>query len=123
MNPDSLSREEDDSSASANPPAEAPIRAVADADPQKIVHFVTTIKNAEQQVGEHILRALQHTDTVAVLTTVGIGPDGAQNIISAALSPARLAQVNDLLQNAQQERELDETCFGFHCLVEPKPRS
>lgn len=119
MNREPDSPQQSDRPASGKPPA-APIQAVPNADPQRIVHFVTTIKNAEQQVGEHILQSLQHADTVAVLTTVGVGPDGSQMIVSAALSPAKLAQVNEILQSAQQERAGEEPCFGFHCLIEPK---
>ncbi len=96
------------------------IRATNDVDPNQLTHFVTTIKNAEQQVGEHIIKALQHGDTVAVLTTVIVGPDGTQRIVSAALDPRRLTQVNEILRSAQQEREEQEPCFGFHCLVKPK---
>lgn len=89
-------------------------------DREKIAQFVTTIKNAEQQIGEHIVTALQHADTVAVLTTVVIGPDGQQRVVSAALNPARLQQVQEILTAAEQEREEEEPCIGFHCLVKPK---
>ncbi len=99
---------------------EPSLQATNDVDPKQLQHFVTRIKNAEQQVGEHILRALQHDDTVAVLTTVMIGADGSQQIVSAALDPDRMAQVNEILQTAQQQREPQEPCFGFHCLVKPK---
>ncbi len=98
----------------------AEIRATNDVDPNQLKHFVTTIKNAEQQVGEHIIKALQHGDTVAVLTTVMVGPDGVQRIVSAALDPKRMAQVNEILQSAAKERESQEPCFGFHCLIKPK---
>ena len=47
-----------------------PPQATNNVDPKQMVQFVTTIKNAEQQVGEHIIRALQHPKTVAVVTTV-----------------------------------------------------
>ncbi|WP_372716782.1 hypothetical protein [Novipirellula sp.] len=91
-----------------------------DVDSQQMAQFVTTIKNAEQQVGEHIITALQHEDTVAVITTVVIGDDGQQRVVSAALNPARLQQVQELLQAASDEREDEEPCVGFHCLVKPK---
>ncbi len=91
-------------------------------DREKIAQFVTTIKNAEQQIGEHIVTALQHADTVAVLTTVVIGPDGQQRVVSAALNPARLQQVQEILTAAEQEREEEEPCVGFHCLVKPKSK-
>jgi len=101
-------------------PGAALIQVTNEVDPKQILHFVTTIKNAEQQVGEHILKALQYGNTVAVLTTVVLGPDGTQRIVSAALDPARMSQVNEILQAAQRERQEQEPCFGFHCLVKPK---
>ena len=90
-------------------------------DNDKISQFVTTIKNAEQQVGEHIIGALQHEDTVAVITTVMMGPDGEQRVVSAALNPLRMQQVQEILEAAVVEREEEEPCVGFHCLVKAKP--
>ena len=89
-------------------------------DQKQIAQFVTEIKNAEQQVGEHIISALQHQDTVAVITTVMMGPDGQQRVVSAALNPERMQQVQEILQAATKEREPEEPCVGFHCLVKPK---
>ena len=94
--------------------------AVKNADPVQIARFVTTIKNAEQQIGEHIVAALQHADPVAVLTTVVVGPGGEQHLVSAARNPSKMAEINQLLQSAIDEREDEELCFGFHCLVKPK---
>ena len=91
-------------------------------DSNQIAQFVTTIKNAEQQVGEHIIAALQHPDTVAVITTVAMGPDGQQRVISAALNPDRMQQVQEILKTAEDEREDEEPCVGFHCLVKPKQK-
>lgn len=89
-------------------------------DSKQLQHFVTTIKTAEQQVGENIINALQHDGTVAVLTTVVMGPDGQQRVVSAALKPDVMSQVQSLLSQAQVEREEEETCVGFHCLIKPK---
>lgn len=89
-------------------------------DKGKIAQFVTTIRNAEEQVGQHIIAALQHEETVAVLTTVAVGPDGQQRVISAALDPDRMKQVQEILTQAEEEREDEEPCVGFHCLVKPK---
>ena len=89
-------------------------------DKKQMAQFVTTIKNAEQQVGEHIIRALGHTDTVAVITTVVTGQNGQQHVVSASLNPDRMKQVQDLLQAATEEREDEEPCVGFHCLVNPR---
>ena len=89
-------------------------------DQRQLQHFVTTIKSAEQQVGENIIQALQHDGTVAVLTTVVVGPDGQQRVVSAALDPKLMSQVQALIMKAQEEREEEEPCVGFHCLIKPK---
>ena len=86
----------------------------------QVARFVSKIKNLDLQIGEHVLAALQHPDTVAVLTTIVIGPSGEQHIVSASLSPQRMSQVNELLEEAQQERVEDEVCYGFHCFIKPK---
>jgi len=82
-----------------------------------------TVKNAEQQVGEHIIGALQYPDTVAVLTTVVATPDGQQRVISAALNAARMQQVQEILNAAVQERDEEDPCVGFHCLVKPREQA
>ncbi len=119
--PDSPDSEENpvDDPAPVMPP-QTPIATTSAKDRAEIAHFVTTIKNAEQQVGEHIIQALQHADTVAVLTTVALGPDGQQRVISASLDPKRMQQVQEILREAGEEREEEEPCIGFHCLVKPK---
>ncbi len=94
-----------------------------DVDGKQMAQFVTTIRNAEEQVGQHIIQALQHDDTVAVITTVAVGPDGNQRVISAALNPDRMKQVQEILTQAEEEREDEEPCVGFHCLVKPKNAS
>ena len=105
---------------SASTSHENQVRPADEVDNQQIAQFVTTIRNAEAQVGEHVIRALQHADTVAVLTTVAIGPDGQQRVISAALNPERMQQVQEILKSAEDERIDEEPCVGFHCLVKPK---
>lgn len=91
-------------------------------DPKQIQHFVTTIKSAEAQVGANILSALQHDDTVGVLTVVVMGPDGRQQVVSAALNPDMMDQVRATLAKAAEEREEEEPCIGFHCFVKPKSK-
>ena len=86
-------------------------------DASQIRHFVTQIKSAEHQVGEHILVALQDPGTVAVLTAVLVGPDGTQRIVSAALNPDLLQQVQEIMQVAQETRDEEVPCVGFHCLL------
>ena len=89
-------------------------------DTSQIAHFVMTIKNAEQQVGEHIIGALQYPDTVAVITTVAMTADGQQRVVSAALNAERMQQVQEILNAAGLEREEEDPCVGFHCLVKPR---
>lgn len=107
---------------SENEPVEKTSATVSqNATSQQVAQFVSRIKNIEQQVGEHVVQALQHADTVAVLTTIVVGPSGDQHIVSAALSPTKMAQINQLLQEAVEERIDDEICLGFHCLLKAKP--
>jgi len=89
-------------------------------DTTQLKQFVTTIKNAEQQVGEHVIASLQQPNTVAILTTVVMGADGQQRIVSVGLNDERLAEVQKLLQQAAEQREPEEPCVGFHCMVKPK---
>ena len=96
------------------------VQAADQADQNQITQFITTIRNAEEQVGEHIVRALQHMDTVAVITTLAVGPDGKQRVISAALNAERMQQVQEILSSAEEERIEEEPCVGFHCLMKPK---
>ena len=89
-------------------------------DPSAIRHLVTQIKSAEHQIGEHILTALQDDGTVAVLTAVVAGTDGSQQIVSAALDPDMLSEVQKILHNAEKKRKDETPCVGFHCLLKQK---
>jgi hypothetical protein len=89
-------------------------------DRQQLRQFVTTIRNAEQQVGEHIIQALSSEGTVAVLTMVTGNQNGQQQIVSAAIGPEMMIQIRDLLSSAEKQRQVDEPCLGYHCLVRPK---
>ncbi|MEM7475945.1 MAG: hypothetical protein AAF483_13210 [Planctomycetota bacterium] len=103
-----------------DPGQDSPADGAVNLSEQQMVQFVTSIKNPVQQMGEHVLGALQQPNTVAVLTTVVTGPGGEKHIVSAALNPEQVAQVNALLQSASTEREDEEICMGFHCMVKPK---
>jgi hypothetical protein len=98
----------------------SPLGNSTDRNEKQVARFVSKVKNLDQQIGEHVLAALQHPDTVAVLTTVVFGPSGEQHIVSASLNPEKMSQVNELLDEAQRERVEDEVCYGFHCLIKPK---
>ena len=89
-------------------------------DPAQIRQFVTTIKSAEQQVGEHVIRGLQDGDTVAVLTTVVVDPQGGQRLVSVALDESMLEHARRALHDAQRDREEDVPCVGFHCFTRRK---
>jgi len=93
-----------------------------DVDSDQIKHFVTQIRSAEHQVGEHIINALEDPDTVAVLTTVVIGPEGGQHIVSAALDPEMLEEVQKILLKAEEERHEETPCVGFHCFIKRKTK-
>lgn len=93
-----------------------------DVDSGQIKHFVTQIRSAEHQVGEHIINALQDSDTVAVLTTVVVGPEGGQHIVSAALDPEMLEEVQKMLLKAEEERSEETPCVGFHCFIKRKTK-
>ncbi len=102
---------------SGNQPVEPP-NVVQKVDQNQLRHFVKSIKSAEQQVGENIIQALSHDDTVAVLTTVVMSPAG-QRVVSAALDPAMMQQVQQILVTAQTKRIEEEKCMGFHCFIKP----
>ena len=93
--------------------------AVTNQDSGQLMQFVTHIKSAEHQMGEHIITALQDPNTVAVLTAIVAGPDG-QALVSAALDPDMLEQVQKILHDAEQKREEEVPCVGFHCLLKRK---
>lgn len=80
---------------------------------------VTHLQSTEQQVGGHVIAALQQPGSVAVLTTVIPRPDG-QSIVSVALDEQTLGQVQDLLANSPNVEELPRVpCVGFHCFLNP----
>ena len=89
-------------------------------DQAKLQQMVVPIKSPATQVGESIVYALQQDNTVAVITTVVVGPDGGQHVVTAALNPSLMGEVQQLLARAAQERVEEEPCMGFHCLVRDK---
>ncbi|WDQ16918.1 hypothetical protein [Rhodopirellula sp. P2] len=121
MNSPSFSSPSDDAPA-VRPSGEdlSQFRVANPPDSAQLTQFVTTIKNAEQQVGENIIEALKHPGSVAVLTTAVLGPDGQQRVLSMALDADRMSQVQEMLESSMEEREDEEPCYGFHCLVKTK---
>jgi hypothetical protein len=99
-------------------------RALPDPDEEEeeggLPQFVSVLTPVEQQVGLHVLGALQHPETVAVLTTVAAGSNGRQRVVSVGLNPQRLAQVQQLLIEEPEVRKRRVPCIGFHCRLEDK---
>ena len=51
-----------------------------------------------------------------------VAPDGGQRIVSAGLDPELLEQVQSLLDKAEDERDEEVPCVGFHCFVKRKDK-
>ena len=81
---------------------------------------VTELLSVTEQIGRHVMTALQEPEAVAVLTTMVPGM-GADRVVSVGLSPAQMSEVSALL--AEIEQEDDETaadaerCIGLQCTV------
>ena len=56
-------------------------------------------------------------------TLTRVFSDGTQQIVSAALDPDLLHEVQKLLRDAEQKREDEIPCVGFHCLLKRKDES
>ena len=83
-----------------------------------VPHFVTPLHPIASQVGEHVLSALQHEETVAVLTTV-TGSTHGQQIISIPLSAEHVQQVHAFIEEIHQSDEPEHVpCVGFHCFLD-----
>ncbi len=83
-----------------------------------VLEFVTPLVSIEKQVGTHVIAALQHPETVAVVSTVAARQDGTQCIVSVGLDPEMLDQVQQLLMQAKQEKKQRTPCIGFHCFID-----
>ncbi len=94
-----------------------------DERPSGLMHLVSEIKTIEQQVGEHVITALQHEGTVAVLTAVlPSGTGGDQRIASVPLDQELWMQVQELLTHSGEERAKDVQCIGFQCVLEQRQK-
>ena len=98
--------------------SEAPPEESGEADEGGLPQFVSVLATMEQQVGSHVITALQHSETVAVLTTVAMGPDGQQRIVSIGLDPAMVEQVRGMVAGAREQTTKDVPCVGFHCRIQ-----
>jgi len=71
----------------------------------------------EHQIGHHLLEALRHESTIAVLTTVIQGEDGVQHAVSFGLNSAQFEKIRGALGMAAPSGDERAPCVGFHCLV------
>ncbi|MCZ6836921.1 MAG: hypothetical protein O7G85_14185 [Planctomycetota bacterium] len=101
-------------------------RVEADPDTEKesgLTHLVSELKSIEQQVGEHVITALKHEGTAAVLTAVlPSGGGGGQRIASVPLDEELWLSVQELLMQADEEKTNDVPCIGFHCVLENRQK-
>jgi len=82
--------------------------------------LVTEIVPVSEQIGQHVMAALQQPNAVAVLTTVVPGVD-ADRVVSMPLTPDQMNEVRGILDAIQAEDEEaaqdTERCIGFQCQV------
>jgi hypothetical protein len=100
-----------------------------------IPQFITDIKSVERQVGEHIVGALRHPETVAVLSAVIPGGTTAQRLVSIPLEAGVFQQVQELILRVQQarleqaeqermgQRRKSVPCIGFKCVLERREQA
>ena len=88
-----------------------------------LTHFVSELKSIEDQVGQHVIAALKHEGTVAVLTAVlpAAGSAG-ERIASVPLDQELWTQVQELLMHAGEEKAQDVPCIGFQCVLQDRQR-
>jgi|TARA_B100000315_G_C14137258_1_gene389725 hypothetical protein len=83
-----------------------------------VPHLVSKLRPIAQQVGEHVLAALDHEETVAVLTTV-TGSRNGQQVVSIPLSGEHLKKVHGLIEEIHESDEPERVpCVGFHCFID-----
>ena len=79
--------------------------------------LVTPLHPIDRQVGEHVLTAMEHEDTVAVLTTI-TGSKGGPQVISIPLNQEHLSKVHALIEEIHESDEPEHVpCVGFHCFI------
>jgi|GEM_PF-620563 hypothetical protein len=103
-------------------PTELAVDAAATGDDEQhsgaLPRFVTKLAPLEEQVGVHVITALQHPKTFAVMTTVATDGGGGQQVVSIALDADRFGQIQKLLATAPREGKRRVRCVGFHCHFE-----
>ena len=65
-----------------------------------------------------MLSAMEHEETVAVLTTI-TGSNQGQQVISVPLTAEHMQQVHSLISEIHTSDEPESVaCVGFHCLLD-----
>jgi len=83
-----------------------------------VPHFVSPIHTVANQVGEHVLSAMEHEDTVAVLTTITGSALGKQ-VVSIPLTANHVQQVRGIIEEIHSSNEPEHVpCVGFHCCLD-----
>jgi hypothetical protein len=89
-----------------------------DNEQEGVPHFITPLHPIAVQVGEHVLSAMEHEETVAVLTTITGSINGKQ-VISIPLTAEHMQQVHILIEEIHSSDEPENVpCVGFHCYVD-----
>ena len=102
-------------------PAEQPEPPKGDAEdaqddkPKGTPAIITDLKSVEQQVGEHVVQAMQFEGASAVLTMVQPGPAGTQRLVSVPLNDEMLSMIQEELNDSQVAAAPKVPCMGFHC--------
>lgn len=87
--------------------------------------LVTELTPITEQVGDHVLKALQEEECVAVLTTL-VGGYPTDRVVSVALNAEQMADVGAILGEVQkepQDEDEDGVCIGFHCQIPKQKKS
>lgn len=83
-----------------------------------VPHLISPLLPIAQQVGKHVLSALEHEETVAVLTTI-TGSNHGQQIVSIPLTAEHVQQVHGFIEEIHESNEpQDIPCVGFHCFID-----
>lgn len=88
------------------------------AEQKGIPSYVTNLTPVTEQVGGHVLKALQSPEVVAVVTTLVPGM-GTDRVVSMPVDAARMGMIQALLAQVHDTKQPDPPkCVGFHCRLE-----
>ena len=75
----------------------------------------TPLTSMAEQIGQHVISALNQADTIAVLTTITGSRIGRQ-VVSLPLDPKQMNDIQMLLTDLDEHDEPETLdCVGFHC--------